>query len=677
MSTKDRGQADAVTLQLAHRFDAALDRLEQARPFAKGSHQAVVLDLAGRLLKRSDGLAALAERAPRFDPAGVFLGSDWHQPECLLPRLVRQTLATAPVPTVVLEVLSELRMLAIARGDATHAGFTQEQARHFLMQILALSLDRVFGSPGEADRERLGELGDALQQLFGLIVEQVGFEGILAHLIDEIWRVLAQRPIDVAGVKAMIAQISVALADGAGDTGELRLGADRLVSALFGPTQASSDDPGLPAYRGRLATLDGVALQHEARGFARAMHDTGLVSAYHALFLRWIHDNGQRELLAPALGLSPTGTDALQSYPALVHRLLDEAIHPETSQAAYGLALLLERGLLYAPPMAPALWRQIHLALSPAAADTLANVFGSTRPPRTHLLAGVLMLLGQPLGIGQGNNPTCQSARALSMWAINDPDFLLHLVVQAARTDSITMHFEGQELRSADLPPGLALQQPLDTDPVSTLLVGHLDRIYAAMGRLCADRGEDPHRWINPEFHGWWVGRDFAIAVDVATGALCDHDTFVRGFYGHYHPYYNGMTPVIHPQPAGLAITDAAGDFVGWHAITLLRVALDQERVMRVYFYNPNNDSGQDWGQGVVVSTQGHGERFGEASLPFEELASRLYIFHFDRSVCEPTGAPPVDEIERVGAMARASWAATRVPPAAAAQADAPGPPQG
>ena len=190
------------------------------------------------------------------------------------------------------------------------------------------------------------------------------------------------------------------------------------------------------------------------------------------------------------------------------------------------------------------------------------------------------------------------------------------------------------------------------------------------MGRLCAPRGEDPHRWINPEFHGWWVGRGFRIAVDVASGGLKDYDDFVRAFYAAYHPFHNGNQPVIHPQPAGVAVTDSAARFIGWHAITLIRVALDQDDVMRVYFFNPNNDSGQDWGNGVVVATQGHGERFGEASLPFAQLASRLYIFH-DDAVEAAQGSPvPDSDVASVRELALASWAAGRQPPAAAATAD-------
>ena len=136
-----------------------------------------------------------------------------------------------------------------------------------------------------------------------------------------------------------------------------------------------------------------------------------------------------------------------------------------------------------------------------------------------------------------------------------------------------------------------------------------------------------------------------------------------------YHPFYNGNQPVIHPQPAGIAVTDSSAHFVGWHAITLIRVALDQQEQMRVYFYNPNNDSGQDWGNGVIVSTQGHGERYGEASLPFDQLASRLYIFHDDPVEEAGNLAVPAEELAGVMAMAKASWAATRLQPAPVALA--------
>ena len=248
------------------------------------------------------------------------------------------------------------------------------------------------------------------------------------------------------------------------------------------------------------------------------------------------------------------------------------------------------------------------------------------------------------------------------MWAYNDPDYLLQMVAWAARDDEIIIHFEGQPISSRESQTGVASSLPIDLDAVSLLVVPHLDRIYAEMGRRCIGREGDPHRWVNPEFHGWWSGRGFNINVDVATGALVDLEDFLRHFYASYHPYYNGNQPLIHPQPAGIAVTDSAARFIGWHAITILRVATDPEQIMRVYFYNPNNDSGQDWGDGVEVSTAGKGERYGEASLPFAQFASRLYIFHFDPLERGELALITREELDEVVGYIHRSWGIGRVP---------------
>ena len=81
---------------------------------------------------------------------------------------------------------------------------------------------------------------------------------------------------------------------------------------------------------------------------------------------------------------------------------------------------------------------------------------------------------------------------------------------------------------------------------------------------------------------------------------------------------------------------------------------------MRVYFFNPNNDSGQNWGHGVEVSTRGHSERKGEASLPFTHFASRLYIFHSDPLQRVGVAVLPDAELDEAMAMARSSWGAGR-----------------
>lgn len=645
------------------RLDAALDELTRASRVAHLSKVPRVLDAARQVLGEPGGPLALRRRIVSLTEAGIFRGSDWDYPENLVPTLARQALTSRDPATVVIEVLSLLRLLSVVEDDYPGANVGVEQSREHLVRVLALNLSILYGIQGEAVREQGEKLAAVSRGSLQFILEQLGFDQVVDALIAEIWRILEQRPIQVAPVREMITQIARCLQDPEQDLGASGRGAERLVSSLYGPTRACGEDPGLATYAERLRAMDAVGLQGEVMGLARSMHDTGLVSPYHAVAISHVLESDDRAILLPdILGLSSTGRDCLLCYQSLVQTLIREAIYPDTCQSIYGLALLLERGILYQPPVAPGLWRQLKVRLAPQARERLRLTFGEALPPETHLVAGVLSVLGQPLGIGQGNNPTCQSARALSMWAYNDPDYLLQMVIWAARDDEIVMHFEGEGISSRG---ETELVRPLlgfDLDPVSLVVVPHLDRIYSQMMARCVGRAEDPHCWVNPEFHGWWTGRGFQINVDVATGKLANLEDFLRHFFASYHPYYNGVQPLIHPQPAGIAVTDSAARFIGWHAITILRVALDQHDDMRVYFYNPNNDGGQDWGDGTVVSTGGCGERYGESSLSFAEFASRLYIFHFDP--LEPGEPEAVDGpmIDDCAARVRRTWAVDRLP---------------
>ncbi|MCM2129441.1 hypothetical protein [Larsenimonas rhizosphaerae] len=668
MTIKDSGESHATgepsrLARLELQLDDAVDRLADAPSVSRVGRAGRVFDIARRVLMEPGGCGTLEARARAMEEAGIFEGSDWARPGILLPTLTRHSLTSPEPMTVVIEALSELRLLAVAREDYAHPQVSSEQARSYLTQVLALNLSMLFGPPSEAERETQGKLALVSRQLLAHLSERIGFENVIDSMIDEIWRLLKQRPIQTETIREMITRIALCQADPEIDLGTSGQGATRLVSSLFGPTQACSEDPGIDIYEERLAMMDGAALQLEATGMARAMHDTGLVSAYHAVLVRYLlkdHDH----LISEALGLSATGRDCLLRFHPLIRALLARVAQPETDQALYGLARLLERGILYQPPIPPALWRQLGLPLSDWSRARIKAAYGDMVDPEARLLEGVLCMLGQPLGVGQGNNPTCQSARALSMWGWSDPDYLLQMVTWAARDDGITMHFEGQPISSCDSGEGLSPTLPLDLDPVSLLVVPHLDRIYMEMGRRCIGREGDPHRWINPEFHGWWTGRAFHINVDVATGMLIEPETFLRHFYAAYHPHYNGDQPLIHPQPAGIAVTDSAARFIGWHAISILRAAPGPDDHMRIYFFNPNNDSGQNWGDGVDVSTDGCGERFGEASLPFAQFASRLYIFHQDPQEEGRLADIPAAELDDVMGYIRRSWGAERLPPA-------------
>ncbi|WP_246065457.1 hypothetical protein [Hydrocarboniclastica marina] len=644
------------TSSILARFNDALTHLGQARSFAKGNHIGRVLDLGRKLLTASGGPALLYSLAREFDGAGIFEGSDWEKPENLKAKFVPHTFNEGDARLVTLECLSELRMLAVANGQYFHPGLSSEQAKHFLTQVLAFNLQVLFGASDESTRNRPATIQKMLEQHLAFIAEHIGLENILDQVVDEVWRILRQRPIQVDNVREMITRIAACLFDPDIQVQGTARGAERLISALFGPTHGCREDPGVEVYLQRLDSMDIYALEQEAQGFARAMHDTGLVSAYHAAYLRRMADE-DTEYIAKALGLSTTGRDCLFCYRDLVLTLIRESIYLETCQAIYGLAQFLERGLLYQTSIPNGLWRAIQTPLHPDVQAQISALFGSNIPPRAHTLSALLSVLGQPLGLGQGNNPACQSTRALSLWSYTNPDYLLQIFHWALRDNSLTMHFEGEAINSAELGAGVVQSWNFDLDTLSLVLVPHLDRIYMEMGRRAGTRGEDPHRWINPEFHGWWVHRGFAIAVDIHTQKLDELEHFISTFYTVYNPLHNGNTPVVHPQPAGIAVTDSDARFVGWHAISILRVAVDQEDVIRVYFFNPNNDSGQDWGNGVIVSTDGYGEQQGESSLPIDQFTSRLYLFHYDVREFEILApSMPEEELQRVKSLVTGSW---------------------
>ncbi len=644
--------------QASLQLDAALADFARARSASPQASSLGLLERARLLMTLPGGFDVLYRRVRALESAGIFGASDWSKPAILQPALAKHSLREAGAVTTVVEAISEIRLLAVVRGDYFHPGISSEQARHFLTQVMALNLDLLSGNLSEADRERPKQLGPLVLGLYQYLISHLGYENLMDSLVAEVWRLLEQGPVQVDSICDMIGQIAKCLYDpelkttGTAD-------ATRLVRALFAPTPGSREDPGLDLYQLRLAKMDDVELSAEANEFARNMHDTGLASPYHAVFLRFLRTSDEEELIPTALGLTMTGLDDFYCYNQLVDALIDEAIHPETCQAVYGLTMMLERGSLFTPPVAQALWRQIKLRLSTETKQVLSEAFGDAVPPGVFLLAGVLNLLGQPLGVGQGNNPSCQSAIGLSMWAANEADYLLQVLTWAARDNEVLSRFEGREVSSKNLEQGLIKDTPVDVDPVSLILIPHLDRIYGEMWRRCEDRNDDAHRWINPEFYGWWVSHGFKVVADIHTGEITDYDDFIRHFYASYHPYYNGNIPVIHHQPAGIAVTDSAARFVGRHAITILRVALSPRNEMRVYFFNPNNDSGQDWGQGITCSTRGNGEIRGEASLPVAEFTSRLYAFHYDTLELGDLAAIPETEVARVMELGYGSWAAS------------------
>jgi hypothetical protein len=134
------------------------------------------------------------------------------------------------------------------------------------------------------------------------------------------------------------------------------------------------------------------------------------------------------------------------------------------------------------------------------------------------------------------------------------------------------------------------------------------------------------------------------------------YEDFVRRFFATHHPAYNDGHALMYPNPVGLCVTNSHGEYLGPHAVSLQRIEPDPRGQLRAYFYNPNNEGRQNWGEDVRPSVSGHGENPGESSLPFDDFVARLYAFHYNPYEEGDAYAVPDLDLKRIEAAARNSW---------------------
>lgn len=644
---------------LAERLEKALDTLEQTEKFAKARYQTDAFRLATDLMDREGGLEKLYHYAPRFDQVGLFYGGPWQEPTKLLPTLVASCLkGEGMYPT--LELLSELRMLVIATGKAQHPEVSASEAQRFLKTTMALNLDLLFPESTEESRLR-PKVFQRAYRLFELIKAEISLDGLQDQLLEEIEFLLAQRPIQSDRLIKLITYVhKLPIMDPAQPQSKAL---NMYYDAVTRPSPLSKEvaEGDVAAYRKSLLKAGQSELMAEVRAFKKVLKKTGLGNPFHAVLLRFLSRKHPHHL-PEALALDKVGIAAFEAHQEFALQLLKVAIFPTTSQAIYGYSRVIYRGLLSRPEVSNGLRQLVELDIAKEVQDKLLTAMPADAglTPNSILVSSILSVLGQPLGIGQGNNPTCQAARGISLWAQHAPGYLLQIVTTAARNNVIEMDFEGQRLSSNALEGGVASGRFDNTlDPVSMIVVPHLDKLYDAMMRMASLRGEDQHKWVNPVFYGRWVPKGFASVFDVVSGTIKDYPAFVRRFYATHHPDYNDGSPLVYPNPVGIFVTDIHGQLLGLHAVSIQRIADDPSGELRVYFYNPNNESRQQWGKTIETSVAGHGEQPGESSLPFEHFTSRLYAFHYNLYEEGDAFAVPQPLIKELETAARESWGAS------------------
>lgn len=596
-------------------FERAFHQLWRASAVNKSLYQQAFLEEAAALLKEPKGLATIFLYAHLFDGAGVFAGKPWEHVRKLNPNLVRGTLHAGGL-TAAAEALSNLRILAIARGDYVHPDMSANEATEFLTKVMALNLDLLLMKETEENRVKQLYKDEQASEILSFISDHCFSPLVFQSLYQEIDNLAVQRPIVTNKILKLIASAK-----------KLAVGLQKADSnlmhyknAVYSPSDMAASTG--ESYENKLKASKDVLLIREAEQLRASMQQTGLVSPFHALFLNYVSKE-KPYLLQSILAADKKAKENLQSNLHFVSSLITSAITVKTRRSIYGLMRLLQRDI-FTNELKEEMKKLMEVPIHDKMKSKLSAVHKVTNTDemRSLLVSEMISILGQPLGIGQGFNPTCQSTRALSYWSQKEPVMLLAMFNQFLQHGKITMDFEGRTI-SSDTLPLVQLVDEIHIDTISLIFIPHLDSIYFEMLNSVKRIGQDPHKWINPAFHikGIWTG---------FSDVYSDFE-FKAKFRRYYHPSSNPDVNKGLPQPAGITIYNHSGQVLGAHAVLIQRVAPDPSGCIRVYFYNPNNDSLQVWGNAIRTSVAKNGEQAGESSLPFDDFLSFLYAFHFPK----------------------------------------------
>ncbi len=650
----------ALTInQLEDRFAKSLAVFVEAPSFSKSDKRTRLISQIDLLCRNEAGLELLYHRLPELDKAGLFKGTVWEDPNKLVPGLVRGTLLAGP-PTSTIEVLNELRMVNIAEGRIQQPGYSAEQALQFLHKMLVTSFEMAFEDFEQPGWERYSSAElKKISALFDIIKRHIDLDSIKPVLLEEIEVIVAHRPIVVTRIKKMLAVIREKITLVPGNEVDDRL--QRYVDALHAPSALAAKRKDAQAYRKALGKLKPAALKEECRQLGQQMQATGLVSAYQLELLYEVAAKAP-ELIPEVLALNAHGRADFERHQNFVEDLITNFIVPGNKQAVYGLARVLQRNIFSRKTVWHAFNRFVKVEVHPEVVKRLqqGNLSAFELTPLQSLVGGALCILGLPLGVRQGNNPTCQSARGLSMWSRHAPAKLVNMLIDAAKTNNLVFRYEGETVESANVLEGLTQAFDFKLDPVSITLVPLLDKVYNEMMKRAAVKhlGKDPHASVNPAFYGHWIQTGFRSVYNPTLHAIQHYDEFVRIFYASFHPDYNGGHHLIYPVPTGIFITDASAQMLGYHAISLTRIEQWPDGGdWRAYFFNPNSQGKQDWGQGIHPTVWGNGERHGESSLPVDEFASRVYAYHFNNLRLEDKHLKvPASTVSKITQLSKESW---------------------
>jgi hypothetical protein len=633
-----------------------VDQLSLAVPMGRARIQDQCFQFLRELLHHNDGMERLYQIIPHLIKSGLLVGGGWEHPDRLIPSLVRGSFFAQGVYPLI-EIISELRVLAISEGKIEDEAFSSADAEKFLIEALALNLDILFKTHSEEHRVHV-QSRELFSSLLDFLFKKIDNSALFDVFVQEITELSAQRPIMANSIVKLVSSGREMIYHNP----QLKRSPiyerfDTFYKALYSPSACAENHPDILGYREALFDLSPAQVEQEALEAGELLRSTGLAGAHSAIFLRFLARK-YPQFIPSLLGLSESGKNSFDEHQDFVIRIIRQCIRPSTSSCIHAMARILELHLLSQRTVRVGIEKLVELDVHPEVVPALLKrrKKHDSITANSILVSGLISVLGLPLGVGQGNNPTCQSARGISLWAQHDPAYLIDILISASRNNTVELSFEGAVLCSKSLPRVLDKNFDSDLDPVSLVLAPHLDALYNEIMRRVALRGEDGHKWANPALYGRLINFGFESALDPYHTYVKDYENFIRRFYATHHPEFCETDHNLYVNPVGIFVTNSRGLLIGLHAISIQRVALGPDGEVRVYFYNPNNEGRQDWGQSVQPKVCDHGEIHGESSLPFHHFASRLYAYHFNPYEEGDGYAVPKSEIDKIVTLAKESW---------------------
>ena len=149
-------QEGVISINNLESFDELFENYKSATVLTRGEKAQKILGQLDAWCNTIEGIRQIYERIPALNQAGIFKDTPWENPSRLVPQLVNGTYKSGH-PNSTYELLSELRMLALARGKIEASDSMKEEAESYLQEALVLNLEFVFNEPQEETRLLMSE----------------------------------------------------------------------------------------------------------------------------------------------------------------------------------------------------------------------------------------------------------------------------------------------------------------------------------------------------------------------------------------------------------------------------------------------------------------------------------------------------------------------------------------